>query len=376
MNFKELKYPIELNSVADVFKKNNFELYLVGGCIRDNQMGLTPKDWDLTTNANPEKIMGVLRAFPNIQLNSDDSQFGVIHFKLTDEEYEIVTLREDGEYLDNRRPSSVTFGSIEMDSKRRDFTINSMYYDLINNKYIDLNNGLEDLKNNVLRFVGDTRERLLEDTLRAIRAIRFKHRLNFSFPDLFKLGEFRMLDGVAHERIRNELSKMVLTKKTTNQEIINDIISVGMFRTIFGFKTPLDIQVTNTNNLQYLIAEIYSHSDIRGNELRAMMNKLKFTKSDIVITEILLLFMESDNYGVMIKKFISHEALFNDTTDLDAFLKKPLFQAIKNVDRREMGDGHVLMSKGFRKENIGTAINNINNDLVVIELKKLICEHT
>ena len=176
----KLEVPKEALKVTETLQKAGFQAYIVGGCVRDLLLGIKPKDWDVTTDATPQEIE---KLFTKTFYEND---FGTV--TVVDEETEEKTLRNieitpfrvEGEYSNKRHPDSVEFSKkLEDDLKRRDFTINAMAYDPASNKLIDLYKGQEDLKDKVVRAVGDPSDRFNEDALRIMRATRIATELNF-----------------------------------------------------------------------------------------------------------------------------------------------------------------------------------------------------
>lgn len=193
--------------IMQVLIDNDYSAYLVGGCVRDFLIGISPKDYDIATNARPDEVERLFdRTIPT------GKQYGTITVMIDNEPFEVTTYRKDCEYLDGRRPSVVEFSdTIEEDLSRRDLTINAIAMD-INGNIIDPFNGVNDIKNGILRFVGNSKDRLYEDKLRALRIIRFACKYNFkinpeSFNELFDLD----ISNLSSERIREELNKILLT---------------------------------------------------------------------------------------------------------------------------------------------------------------------
>jgi tRNA nucleotidyltransferase/poly(A) polymerase len=145
-----------------------FTAVLAGGCVRDRILGVTPKDYDIATDARPETVQAL---FDNTV--AVGARFGVIMVILGDHHFEVATFRADAEYLDGRRPSSVSYGTIEEDVQRRDFTIGGMYFDPATDRIIDLVDGMRDLRAGLVRAIGDVDRRFAEDHLRTLRALRF-----------------------------------------------------------------------------------------------------------------------------------------------------------------------------------------------------------
>ena len=187
------------------FRKNGFLIFEVGGSVRDELLGLDVFDYDFATNAKPEEIVKFL---PNV--NSTFAKFGCIKYKGEFGRAEITTFRVEEDYIDFRHPKSIRFAdSLEEDYKRRDFTINAIYKD-INGKYYDPSNGIEDLNNKIIRFIGDPEKRVQEDPLRILRAKRFALKLGFKIEEKTQkaLDKFSyLLDKLNPDKIKEEEKK-------------------------------------------------------------------------------------------------------------------------------------------------------------------------
>ncbi|MCB1077450.1 MAG: CCA tRNA nucleotidyltransferase [Verrucomicrobiae bacterium] len=182
-----------------------------GGCVRDLRRGIDPKDYDIATDATPEEILGI---FP--EGNTVGAHFGVVLVKQGGFHFEIATFRAEGEYKDGRRPESVTFTTPEQDAKRRDFTINGMFYDPESESVIDYVGGLDDLDRRLIRAIGDPVERFREDYLRMLRAVRFATVLDFEIEQhTFAALRARAPHAaeISPERIRDELDKIWLSPR-------------------------------------------------------------------------------------------------------------------------------------------------------------------
>lgn len=213
------KIPQEVKNVLHALTDAGFEAYIVGGCVRDLTIDHEPKDWDITTNARPEKIQEI---FPDSFYEND---FGTVGVKVSpflttgkpDREHDVIevtTYRIESTYSDKRRPDAVQFAdTIHDDLSRRDFTMNALALDVHNN-LIDPFGGLDDMHKKIIRCVGDAHERFNEDALRMMRAIRFAARLNFSIEQgtLQAIQDNHgLLVHVSMERINEEFSKIVLS---------------------------------------------------------------------------------------------------------------------------------------------------------------------
>jgi len=210
------KIPKEVSHVTSKLEKAGFEAYLVGGCVRDLVMGREPKDWDVTTNANPEQIMGL---FDKTVYENTFGTVAVIQEDVSQEtlrQIEVTPYRLETQYSDFRHPDEVKFSDkLEDDLKRRDFTINAMALNLSGNSGItDIYGGLKDIKDSTIRTVGNPDDRFSEDALRMFRAIRFAVQLNFSISH--ETGESILKNSVlikkiSEERIRDELVKIIMS---------------------------------------------------------------------------------------------------------------------------------------------------------------------
>lgn len=202
------------NKVLKILNEANHEAYIVGGAVRDIQMGLIPSDIDITTSANPEEVISL---FP--QNYPSGIEFGTVTVMVDEESFEVTTFRTDGEYLDGRRPEVVTFGkTIEEDLSRRDFTINAMAMD-INGEIIDTFDGRNDLQKGIIKAVGNPVQRFSEDALRILRAFRFSARFRFTIEaeTLNAIKETREgLILISTERIRDEIFKILMTDNVLN----------------------------------------------------------------------------------------------------------------------------------------------------------------
>ena len=198
-----IQIPEKVNKIIHLLQENGYDAYAVGGCVRDSLLGRIPADWDITTSARPLEVKRLFRRTVDTGL-----QHGTVTVMLGKDGFEVTTYRIDGEYEDSRHPKEVIFtGKLEEDLKRRDFTINAMAYN-DREGLVDVFGGAEDLKNQVIRCVGNPRERFTEDALRIMRAVRFSAQLGFSIEEETKraAGELaETLKKISAERIHTEL---------------------------------------------------------------------------------------------------------------------------------------------------------------------------
>ena len=210
----KINIPFIANLIIEKLYEKGFEAFVVGGCVRDSLLGIKPKDWDITTSAKPNQVIEIFKDKYTVV------KTGIKHGTVTliDENknpYEITTYRIEGEYEKNRKPKSVEFTkSIKEDLKRRDFTINAMAYNY-KEGLIDYFNGEEDLKNKIIKCVGNPSDRFEEDALRIMRAFRFRARYNDFLLDESLLNaateKAYLLKNISVERIREEINQIITT---------------------------------------------------------------------------------------------------------------------------------------------------------------------
>lgn len=245
--------PSEVDEILRLLNQSRHEAYIVGGCVRDKVLGRTPHDYDICTSAKPDEVMKIFEYFRVIETGL---QHGTVTIMINNQPYEITTYRIDGEYLDNRRPDSVEFtANLEDDLSRRDFTINAMAYSH-KDGLIDPFNGMYDIREKVIRCVGNPNQRFNEDALRILRAMRFAVQLDFKIARSTFESMQELKDNIKHvssERINAELMKMLESGKKLLEPfaVCRDIISVFIPESIpcFDFK----------QNNPYHLYDVYSH---------------------------------------------------------------------------------------------------------------------
>ena len=191
--------------IVQRLREAGHEAYFAGGCVRDRLLGRPPKDYDVATAATPHAVQAI---FPDTV--DVGSQFGSMVVLLEGEPFEVTTFRSDGPYHDGRRPENVRHGTLEEDVRRRDFTINAMMYDPVDDRVIDLVNGREDLGRGLVRAIGEPHERFAEDRLRMVRAVRLACGLGFTIeePTLRAIrNHATAVTQVAWERIGAEITR-------------------------------------------------------------------------------------------------------------------------------------------------------------------------
>lgn len=214
---KHFSIPKEVTYVTEKLEKAGFEAFLVGGCVRDLVLGKTPKDWDVTTNAKPDEIISL---FNKTFYENTFGTVGIVNEETLDETLKVVEVtpyRLESTYSDNRHPDQVSFSQkIEDDLQRRDFTINALAYSVSEEKMIDLYEGQKDIKDKVIRTVGDPVKRFSEDGLRILRAVRLSTELEFEINSETEKAIFennQLLQNISMERIRDEFTKIIMSDR-------------------------------------------------------------------------------------------------------------------------------------------------------------------
>lgn len=245
--------PKNVDTAINLLQSAGFEAYAVGGCVRDSLLGKTPNDWDITTSAKPEDMKSV---FINFHCIDTGIKHGTVTVVIDGEPLEITTFRLDGEYEDNRHPKSVTFTSnLGADLGRRDFTVNAMAYSKKTGT-VDLFGGQNDLKNKIIRCVGDPDRRFNEDALRILRALRFASALDFEIEEKTAqslLKNRALLGNISEERIAKELLKLVCGKGA--KRILTDFAPV-----LFEILPELQPMYKNSHDNPHHCYDIYEHT--------------------------------------------------------------------------------------------------------------------
>lgn len=193
--------------VVQRLRQEGHEAYLAGGCVRDMLLDKAPQDYDIATSAKPDEIQSIFADTVPV-----GAEFGVILVLVAGQPFEVASFRYDGPYLDGRRPSHVRYGSLQEDVLRRDFTINGMLYDPIENQVIDLVEGRLDLDRRRIRAIGTAAERFSEDRLRMLRAVRFAASLKFDIDESTFAAIRQMaatITAIAWERIGDEITRIL-----------------------------------------------------------------------------------------------------------------------------------------------------------------------
>ncbi|NOS66819.1 MAG: CCA tRNA nucleotidyltransferase [Candidatus Peribacteraceae bacterium] len=203
----ETPYGERAYKIVETLTDKGFDTWWVGGCVRDMLQGTIPADIDIATSAKPDEVAALFK-----RSKDEGTRFGSVRILLGDDVFEITTFREDDEASDGRHPEAVTFGTREQDAKRRDFTVNAMYFHPITQEFYDPFGGEGDVKERLIRFIGEPAIRIKHDALRILRAVRFRARLDGQYhPETYaalreQAGLVSVLSG---SRLLEETEKML-----------------------------------------------------------------------------------------------------------------------------------------------------------------------
>jgi len=204
------KLPEDVKYILNRLHKNEYEGYIVGGCVRDAIMGIPPHDWDMTTSAKPEDVKSIFSHTFDTGI-----KHGTVTVVLNKNNYEITTYRIEGEYDDCRHPNDVCFTTdLHEDLLRRDFTMNAIAYN-DEEGYVDIFGGIGDIEKGIIKGVGEAEERFREDALRMLRAVRFSAQLGFEIEEKTKqalMDNCALIEKISAERIREEITKLLMSK--------------------------------------------------------------------------------------------------------------------------------------------------------------------
>lgn len=366
--------PQELKEISEIFHKNNFSLYLVGGAVRDFVMNKANHDYDLATDARPEEVKSIFKKTIDTGI-----KHGTVTILYKKSSYEVTTFRTESDYSDSRHPDSVSFvRSLDEDLKRRDFTINALAVSLPDGLIIDKHNGLEDIEKKTIRAIGEAEERFKEDALRMLRACRFASKLSFNIEESTLLAIKRLNKTIAKvsvERIKEELDKTLtsahpslgisymketglLSQIIPSLEINEDILSS------LDRQNPLTVQLSillsslKEEEVKNILKRLKS-SNKEKEEVLLLLSSFSFPyyKEDISDYEIRLILRKVGKENVA--SFFSLREALKVSADDSTFKKRieeeskkntPLF--IKDLDIT----GNDLMQIGKEGKEIGEAL--------------------
>lgn len=354
----KMNIPEEVGIILKTLQQANFEAYVVGGCVRDALLGREANDFDVTTNAEPHEIKELFTKTIDTGL-----KHGTVTVRINHKSYEVTTFRIDGEYLDNRHPESVTFTkSLKEDLRRRDFTINAFAY---NDKdgLVDYFDGLNDLKNKVIRSIDDPYKRFNEDGLRILRAIRFSAQLGFEIEDNTKKAMKELsylLKNISKERIRDEFVKILMSE---HPEKLNEARELGLTK---YFLSDFDILFDTKQENPHHIYDVGRHT----------IEAIKVSKKDLII-RLSLLFHDFGKPGTKtydkkgIAHFYKHAILSENLANLNLKSLKFPNLIIKEVCFLIAHHDDIIVPK---EKYVRRAINKISPELFPLLLEIRRCD--
>jgi len=351
----DFNYPLpeDLNKLKKYFDDNDFELFVVGGAVRDMILGKNPKDIDLVSDATPDDVKRILPK--EYKIIPKGEAFGIVQI-ITPEggDYEIARYREDIGKGDGRRPDSVKFSTIDSDALRRDLTINALYYDVNKNQIIDFVNGYEDILKRNIKTVGKAEERFDEDRLRILRAFRFAARFNSNLDQdiVDALRNNNSLVGISEERIRDEFLKGIQSSQSV-VKFLTDLDNYGLLKQILGDLDYNSTDFIETHDYIVLLANILKTNPV--NKIQSSLNSLKYTTDEIKKIVFLVLFLKFDPESVYNFKIKEKVSKISDEEVLE-FAKinsMNMNMVQKFLDFKLSVSGDELLNKGFKGAALG-----------------------
>lgn len=315
----DMPLPEEVLSLKKAFANFGAKLYVVGGSVRDFWRSIefgksfTPKDFDLVTDLHPDKVIKLLtisihekQLGRDVKIREVGKSFGVVLVTVNGQDFEIATFREDAKTGDGRRPDYVTFSTIDKDAERRDLTINALYYDLEEKCILDFFSGIKDINSNLVRFVGDAKERIYEDKLRIMRFARFYCRVNNDLSNLHKdtcdtIRETTLRPEISEERIRDEFLKG-LSSALCVRNYLRVLSELNLLKQVFlGLDVVTEFELLD-NMAESVMANILRNNNA-GKVKESLLN-LKYTVQEATDVAFLLRVPEwkNENQFVDFKK--------------------------------------------------------------------------
>ena len=357
-----LKIPEKIKFVLRTLTQNGYEAYIVGGCVRDSLLGITPSDYDVTTSAKPEEILGLFDKTVPTGL-----KHGTVTVIIENEPIEVTTFRTEGEYKDFRHPQNVEFVTdLREDLSRRDFTVNAVAYNETVG-LVDLFGGLSDLENKILRSVGDSDKRFKEDALRILRLFRFASQLEFTPEEKTLKSALKLQNGlknISKERIFSEIVKAVNGK---NPKAILPLINSGGLEFLGICKTPEFTTIDDSDLRLFVFLNTSSENPIEVlKTLKAPKRQIDFANKLLKLQSI-----EMEN-----KEDIKNALFLTDFNAVNSFLQlqedegklKLLAEIIKNKEPYLIShlaiSGEDLKELGFKGKEIGEILERLRQTVV------------
>jgi tRNA nucleotidyltransferase/poly(A) polymerase len=360
-NVLKLNIPKDVLEINKLFKKAGYELYIVGGAVRDALLGNSPKDYDLATDAQPDKIKQILSGYKFKEIGE---AFAIV-FVITPSgnEYEVATFRED--IGKGRRPDSVEFSTIDKDVLRRDLTINALFYDIDRKEIVDLVGGVKDLELKNIKTVGDPLERFGEDALRKLRAIRFAARIDGKLDKgvINALSDDSSLPEVSFPRIREEF-KAGIEKAKKPLYYLQLVEQFNFWDSIFP-GIDVNKKFINSHNWKVQLGELLKNSNINDIS-KTLRTKLSYTEEETNSIELMHFLLNVDleqDFMEVLKKTKKKGVEMNDII---------IFCQLNNIPRKMITGlfrhkisvkGNDPILSGLKGKDIGNKIQEIEYDI-------------
>ena len=357
-----LKIPEKIKFVLRTLTQNGYEAYIVGGCVRDSLLEIIPSDYDVTTSAKPQEIIGLFdKTVPT------GIKHGTVTVIIENEPIEVTTFRTEGEYKDSRHPQNVKFVTdLSEDLSRRDFTVNAMAYNETAG-LVDLFGGLGDLENKILRAVGDSDKRFSEDALRILRLFRFASQLEFTPEEKTLNSALKLQKGlknISKERIFSEIVKTVNGK---NPKAILPLINSGGLEFLGITETPEFTTLDDPDLRLFVFLNTSCENPIK------VLKTLKAPNRQIDLANKLL---KLQAIKINTKEDIKNALFLTDYNAVNLFLQlqededklKLLAEIIKNKEPYLIShlaiDGEDLRKLGFEGKEIGEILERLRQTVV------------
>lgn len=322
-------YKKDLHFISKQIYDSGKESFLIGGSVRDLILGRNPHEYDLATSMIPEDVKKKFK-----RVIETGIQHGTVTIMLGDNAYEITTYRKDIDYTDGRRPDKIEFGAtLSEDMKRRDFTMNAIALDLIYERLIDENHGIEDIENKIIRTIGNPLKRFGEDGLRPIRAIRFQSTLDFNIePETYKaiFQTRHITEKISKERFHDELNKILISKNPF-----------------------LGLHELYKNQIFELFTKVTLGQNLDGTNLRSI-GKLLVSPFGLRLAYLLDWLLEKNK--LTLAEQILKDFRYSKTNTKDALFYLELFNCNYRTDKMDLTEIRKFLSKvvaysGIRKTN-------------------------
>lgn len=357
-------------SIVKTLNDNGYIAYFAGGWPRDHLLNRPCEDIDIATDAPPNVIQSVFKRTIPVGI-----AFGIVIVVIDDDKFEVASFRQDFEYIDGRHPSHVEFSSPKEDAKRRDFTINGMFYDPIKDEIIDYVNGKNDLKDKLIKSIGDPNKRIAEDKLRMLRAIRLSVCYNFQIEEKTKTAILNnaknLFPSVAVERIWQELQKINSSNKTKEGLLL--LHEYGLLQEIFSTLKNTDLPT---------IKKLLDKIDLFPKEAPLISKIMElFTNFSLEEKINLCKFLKLSNYETGFIEFLNESYLLfkknHDNYTWAYFYANPFSQMVIDIYSCHLTENKkatFLEEHESRKKNLSNAIKRIINKNPVVTSSHLVQE--